>query len=172
MREVTLNQLRLLIDDIAEDLKNKKNELYSNSVKIIHKDSNSHEELMSLNYDFETNFKIVEDLTEKLITYKSLLQQANFTTKVNEEDTIVTALIKLKEKRQFVKTLESLSFKEEQKRRKIDSSYSNSYYIEHVKLNFNKQELLEKKELLRNEINELEAQLNDANSVTKIAIPK
>lgn len=171
MREVTLNQLRMLIEDIAEDLKNKKNELYSNSLKIIHKDSNGNEELMSLNYNFESNFKIVEELTDKLITYKALLQKANFETKVNEEDTIATALIKLKDKRYFVKSLESLSFKEEKKTRRIDSSYSNSYYIEHVKLNFDKEQLLAKKETLRNEINELEAQVNDANSVTKIVLP-
>lgn len=171
MREITLNQLRMFIEDTIVDLKSKKSELSSNSLKIVHKDSTGHEEEMSLEYKFDDGLQVVEDLTEKLITYKALLQKANLETKVNEVDTIATALIKLEQKRSLAKTLDSLCSKEERKSRRIDSSYSNSYYIEHVKLNFDKEVLLAKKEALREEINTLEAQVNDANSVTKVLIP-
>lgn len=170
MREITLNQLRMLIDDIVGDLRSKKSELTSNSLKVVHKDATGHEEEMSLEYNFDNGLQAVEELSEKLITYKALLQKANFETKVNDVDTIATALIKLEQKRSLVKTLDSLCSKEERKSRRVDSSYSNSYYIEHVKLNFDKDTLVAKKEALREEINTLEAQVNDANSVTKVVI--
>ena len=171
MREITLNQLRMLIDDTVGDLKSKKSELSSNSLKVVHKDATGHEEVMSLDYDFENGLKTVEELSLKLITYKALLQKANFETLVNEEDTISTALIKLEQKRALIRTLDSLCSKEERKSRRVDSSYSNSYYIEHVELNFDKEALVAKKEALRDEINTLEAQVNDANSVTKVQLP-
>lgn len=171
MREVTLNQLRMLIDNTVEDLKNKKNELTSNSLKIVHKDVSGHEEVMSLDYNFEQGLLTVEDLTQKLITYKEMLQKANLETLINEVDTISSALIKLEQKRALVKTLDHLCFKEERKSRKIDSSYSNSYYIEHIQLNFDKEALVAKKEALREEINTLEAQVDNANSVTKVVLP-
>ena len=165
MKEITLNQLRMLINDSIKDLREKRSELSSNSLKIIHKCSGDTEE-MSLPYDFDENLKIFEGLTEKIINYKSKLQQANLTTNVNDTDTISTALIKLEQKRNLLASLDALSVKEEKKSRKIDSSYGNSFYIEHISLNFNKEELLKKRELLREEINLLEAQVNDSNSTT------
>lgn len=171
MKEITLNQLRMLIDNTVEDLKLRKNELSSNSLKVVHKDSTGHEEIMSLDYDFAQGLLVVEDLTEKLIIYKAMLQKANLETFVNGVDTISTALIKLEQKRALVRTLDNLSSKDERKLRRVDSSYSNSYYIEHIKLNFDKESLLNKKEILREEINELEAQVNEVNSVTKVVLP-
>ena len=169
-KEISLNQLRMLIDDTSNELHKKKNILSRNSLKTIHKDASGHEEVMSLAFDFEKGLEEVKTLNSDLIRYKTTLQKANLETKINEEDTIATALVKLDLNRKLISTLDTLVSKEETKHRRTDSSYSNSYYIEHIQLNFDKEALIEYREQLKCEINQLESQVDYANTNTTVII--
>lgn len=169
-KEISLNQLRMLIDDTGNELYKKKNILTRNSLKTIHKDASGHEEVMSLEFDFEEGLEEVKRLNSDLIRYKTTLQKANLETKISDKDTIATALVKLDLNRKLISTLETLVSKEEVKHRRTDSSYSNYYYIEHIQLNFDKNSLIEYKEQLKAEINLLESQVDYANTNTKVTI--
>lgn len=172
MKEVTLNQLQMLIQNMINDLSVKKRELNSHATETILKNSDGSSEVMSFPYDFKKGLDEIKNLTETLITYRALLQECNNRTKINEVDTIASALIKLKEKRSLLNCLEDIFYyTKESKTRKTDNQYSNSYYIELIQANFDKESLEREINQLRDSIDSLESQVNDANTTTKVVLP-
>ncbi|HBG8470524.1 TPA: hypothetical protein KRH38_002847 [Clostridioides difficile] len=172
--KLNLNELRLLISDKENDLYNKRRELLDNSIVIAHTVfSPGAKELfqMTPKYLFDKELNEFKEIMDDVVKYKNLLQDTNNKTKISDEDTISSALIKLKEHRNYLSILEKLSSLDEMKKhRKVDTQYASSFYIEIKTLNFDRDDMIKKKNELRKKINTLESLISKMNSDTYLEI--
>lgn len=167
--ELTISELRANIKTIENDLRSKKTELKSNLYKTVHQTSEGTEITMSDDYDFELNFLEVEELTEKLIKYKSILQDVNSKNMLTDELSLASAIVRVKQLSYLIDDLDYAS-KIKRKKKRIDGYNNGSYYYEINDLTFNQEEVLNKRNALREEINRLNAMIDNANIKVKVII--
>ncbi|MGX9757564.1 hypothetical protein ACWYRQ_14890 [Clostridioides difficile] len=172
--KLNLNELRLLISDKENDLYNKRRELLDNSIVIEHSTFvQGRNELtqMTPKYSFDEELDNFDKMTENIIKYRNLLQHTNNKTKISDEDTISSALTKIREYRNYLNVLDKLSsLDKEKKHRKVDTQYASSFYMEIKTLNFDRDAMIEKKNELRKKINTLESLISKMNSDTYLEI--
>ncbi|MCC0671416.1 MULTISPECIES: hypothetical protein [unclassified Clostridioides] len=172
--KLNLNELRLLISDKENDLYNKRRELLDNSIVIEHSTFvQGRNELtqMTPKYSFDEELSNFDKMTENIIKYRNLLQNTNNKTKISDEDTISSALTKIREYRNYLNVLDKLSsLDKEKKHRKVDTQYASSFYMEIKTLNFDRDVMIEKKNELRKKINTLESLISKMNSDTYLEI--
>ncbi|CCL32284.1 TPA: hypothetical protein UL242_002498 [Clostridioides difficile] len=172
--KLNLNELRLLISDKENDLYNKRRELLDNSIVIKHStfiQGKNELTQMTPEYSFDEELNEYNEMTEDVVKYKNLLQNTNNKTKISDEDTISSALTKLKEYRNYLSVLDKLSsLDKEKKHRKVDTQYASSFYMEIKTLNFDRDNMIERKNELRKKINTLESLISKMNSDTYLEI--
>jgi hypothetical protein len=172
-KTATLSELRLIIMDTEKELNDKLYNLQGNSTIAKIKELNGHEEILSRDYDFDKELEDTIEITDRLAELRANLALANNTTKIDDTDSIQSAISKLQEKRKLLNKIEFiLNTSKEKKQRKSDGGFSNGSpaYYEEISLNFDSEELKKFRDSLKEELNILEVKIQEANNSTTIKI--
>lgn len=168
--KISLSELRLKIDDLQNTITNKSNELKHGAIMKSVKEISGHVETLSEPFDFDSNMVELERMKCELINLRRLLAQYNNSTKIDDHDTIQSALIKADVKRDTLRTYELILKNKEVKLRYDGSGLKGSAYYDIVSLNFSKEDLTAKVEALKEELNTLEVLIQNANTITIIEL--
>lgn len=167
---ISLSELRLKIDDLQKTISIKSNELKRGSVIKSVKELDGSVEKLSEDFDFNSGLIELSELKSELINLRRLLAQYNNSIKIDEHDTIQSALIKIEVKRDTLRIYEDILKNRENKYRCDSSGSKGTAYYDIVSLNFLKEDLTIKADELRNELNSLEVLIQNKNTSTIIKL--
>lgn len=169
---ISLNELRLKINDIEEEIRSIQSNLDNNALKVTIKELSGHQEVLTPEFNFDSELNTYVEKSELLARYKTAVAKANNTTFVDEKLTIQGALNTLQEKRRVLNLLNRFTEKRDQTSRQTDGgSYaSGSAYYKLVELNYNKNEIIKMRDEIKSLINSLEVKVAEANNSVKVEV--
>lgn len=168
--KISLAELILLISRTTNEIYEKKNAIFKNTVIITDVEITGKETVLNNVECFDDLYNTYINSLENLENYKNLLAKANCTTTVIDSNfTITEALNKITNLRKQLEVYEGLSVKKETKERRFDGNGSTSYYRVNA-LNFS----VERMETLKSEtaalIDKLESKITATNTSTFVEI--
>lgn len=168
MSKISLKELRMLIDTTSSDLYNKERLLKLNCTKVVQKVNGAEDFEISTPFEFDKEFKALEELRDNLARYEILAQEAN--TNIKVENMSLTEILKtLKSLRGKLSFYENFIEKKPYNKR-VDVSNSGTFYYEVSELRFDPKQFEKDRDTIRAEIQKLEVALDKANTEPVIEI--
>ena len=168
--KVSLAELILLINRSTNDVYEKRNTVFKNTMKTSDFELSGQETVLNNVEDFTQLYNDYTNSLTRLEQYKNILAQANCTTKIPEFNlTITEALNKIRTCRTLLEMYDSLALKKETKERRFDGNGSTSYYRVNS-LNFSATEMESLKTTTAAKIDKLESLIATTNASTFVEI--
>lgn len=167
---VTISKLRLMIVEQGKKVNNMNYDLRINALKKAHKETTSTKvEYLSDPYDYEANLALIKAEILRLVELKNALMVANNSTLLKGHNlTISSAINLISEKRSLLNNLDQALMQRPSKVRR--SEQNGMSYYEVSELNFDKEMVAAERDLIVEEINQLESLIDQANSETEVSI--
>lgn len=166
--KMTLSELRAVIKSLKSDLDSKKGDLRNNTFSVEHLTSENQKIEITEKFDFEKALKEYEEMYDKYISYKAILQEAN-TKNMVDGVSLATLIIKSKYLRFLLKDIEDYAKRKTSKQRR-DGYNNGNYYYECNVVNFDVLKMIEKRDSLRESLVKIDALIDKANTEIEINV--
>lgn len=167
--EVSLANLLLLINQKSTEVSEWHSEVLKNTILIKDREIDGRETILNKVEDFDFIYSKYKDVCNELSKYKNLLTIKNSTVKIQSGITIIEAInnISILKKRLYL--LDDLASKNPKLSRQSDGNGISSYYRVND-LNFDLESIKAERIEVKDEITQLESEIQQTNSTTFIEI--
>lgn len=175
--KISLNELRLIMNDTEKEYKSKQRELLNNCKSVEIKEISGNTMKLSEDYNFSEGLKELNKIRDNLISMRSTISLTNNMVKIKaingNEITLQEGICLLQEKRKTLELLDEILEKTKKSTERKENYGGNSQpYYEIINPNFDEKELIEERNKIRNELNHIETEVANANILAQIDIIK
>ena len=174
MLEIKLGQLKDLLKDVKEDIRNKEKEINENLIQVTHKvDNEIIIDVVKPEKDVNLCVKELEDLYDREAYLKNIQDLKNLETKAGEY-TLAEAIVKAKSLRMLLKYYDTklINVKSNTTERKNDGYNSNTSYYEIKTSKLDKENIIAQRKSINEKLMNLESLIDYCNANTIIKIEK